>query len=114
VLNDLVVVVGLLQHLGLLGLRRPQPVVPAGAAGHEAKLIRVLKATVKGPWRGSQRPAYQRPPTTKDIRRQRATAPIFIRERAPPQGGTEAYQPYSRDPFMLEAHDTNSSAVGWQ
>jgi len=55
-------------------------------------LIRVLKATVKGPQRGSQHPAYQRPPTTKDIRRQRATSPIFTQERAPPQGGTEAYQ----------------------
>jgi hypothetical protein len=46
---------------------------------------------VKGPQRGSQHPAYQRPPTTKDIRRQRATTPIFIQERAP-QGGTKAYQ----------------------
>jgi hypothetical protein len=89
-------------------------VVPAGAAGHEANLIRVLKATVTGPWRGSQRPAYQRPPTTKEIRRQRATAPIFIRERAPPHGGTEAYQAYSRDAFMLEERGTASSAIEWQ
>jgi hypothetical protein len=66
--------------------------LPAGAAGREANLIRVLEATVKGPRRGSQHPAYQRPPVTKDIRRQRATSPIFIRERAPPQGGTKAYQ----------------------
>src|SRR4029453_10118050 len=59
---------------------------PAGAAGQQANLIRVLKATVKGPQRGSQHPAYQRPPTTKDIRRQRATTPIFTQERAPPAG----------------------------
>ena len=52
-----------------------------------------------GPRRGSQHPAYQRPPTTKEIRRQRATTPIFIRERAPPQGGTKAYQAHSRDAF---------------
>jgi hypothetical protein len=51
---------------------------------------------------------------TKEIRRQRATTPIFIRERAPPQRGTEAYQAYSRDAFMLEERDTASSAVGWQ
>jgi hypothetical protein len=56
---------------------------------------------VKGPQRGSQHPAYQRPPTTKDIRRQRATAPIFTQERAPLQGGIAAYQAYSRDAFML-------------
>ena len=47
---------------------------------------------MKGPQRGSQHPAYQRPPTTKDFRRQRATTPIFTQERAPLQGGTEAYQ----------------------
>jgi hypothetical protein len=46
----------------------------------------------EGPRRGSQHPAYQRPLTTKEIRRQRATTPIFIRERAPPQRGTAAYQ----------------------
>jgi hypothetical protein len=51
---------------------------------------------------------------TKEIRRQRATTPIFIRERAPPQRGTEAYQAYSRDAFMLEERDTARSAVGWQ
>jgi hypothetical protein len=66
--------------------------LPAGAAGQQANLIRVLKATAKGPQRGSQHPAYQRPPTTKEIRRQRATSPIFIQERAPLQGGTEADQ----------------------
>jgi hypothetical protein len=77
-------------------------------------LIRVLKATVKGPRRGSQHPAYQRPPTTKEIRRQRATTPIFIRERAPPQGGTKAYQAYSRDAFMLEERGTARSVAGWQ
>jgi hypothetical protein len=88
-------------------------VVPAGAAGQQTNLIRVLKATVKGPQRGSQRPAYQRPPTTKEIRRQRATAPIFIREWAPPQGGTEAYQAYSRDAFkQQERYATRSAATG--
>src|SRR5215208_5197945 len=40
----------------------------------------------EGPTGGSRRPAYQRPPTTKDIRRQRATIPIFTQERAPPAG----------------------------
>jgi hypothetical protein len=40
----------------------------------------------EGPTGGSQHPAYQRPPTTKDIRRQRATTPIFTQERAPPAG----------------------------
>jgi hypothetical protein len=40
----------------------------------------------EGPRRSSQHPAYQRPPTTKDIRRQRATTPIFTQERAPPIG----------------------------
>jgi hypothetical protein len=84
--------VRLLQHPGLPALRRPNRWLPAGAAGREANLIRVLKATAKGPQRGSQHPAYQRPPTTKEIRRQRATSPIFTQERAPPQGGTEAYQ----------------------
>ena len=91
-LDDLGGLLRLLQHPGLPALRRRNGWLPAGAAGRQANLIRVLKATVKGPRRGSQHPAYQRPPTTKDIRRQRATTPIFIRERAPPQGGTEAYQ----------------------
>src|SRR5215218_9048085 len=40
----------------------------------------------EGPRRGSQHPAYQRPPATKDIRRQRATTLIFTQERAPPAG----------------------------
>src|SRR5215208_5411756 len=40
----------------------------------------------EGPTGGSRRPAYQRPPTTKDIRRQRATIPIFTQDRAPPAG----------------------------
>src|SRR4030095_3717783 len=35
--------------------------LPAGAAGLKANLIRALTATVKGPRRGSQHPAYQRP-----------------------------------------------------
>jgi hypothetical protein len=64
---------------------------------------------VKGPRRGSQHPAYQRPLTTKEIRRQRATSPIFIRERAP-QGGTKAYQAHSRDAFMLLERGTDSSS----
>jgi hypothetical protein len=46
---------------------------------------------------------------TKEIRRQRATTPIFIRERAPPQRGTEAYQAYSRDAFMQVERGTASS-----
>jgi hypothetical protein len=40
----------------------------------------------EGPRRGSQHPAYQRPLATKDIRRRRATTPIFTQERAPPAG----------------------------
>src|SRR5918912_1283922 len=68
----------------------------------------------EGPKRSSQHPAYQRPPTTKEIRRQRATAPIFIRERAPPQGGIEAYQAHSRDPFMLQGRETASSSVEYE
>jgi hypothetical protein len=48
-LDDLIVVVGLLQHPGLPGFRRPNRWLPAGAAGQQADLIRVLEATVKGP-----------------------------------------------------------------
>jgi hypothetical protein len=48
-LDDLLGLLRLLQHPGLPGLRRPNGRLPAGAAGREANLIRVLKATVKGP-----------------------------------------------------------------
>jgi len=54
-------------------------------------LIRVLKATVKAQAR-LPAPGLSTASTTKDIRRQRATTPIFTQERAPPQGGTKAYQ----------------------
>jgi hypothetical protein len=54
-------------------------------------LIRVLKATVKAQAR-LPAPGLSTASTTKDIRRQRATTPISTQERAPPQGGTKAYQ----------------------
>jgi hypothetical protein len=40
-------------------------------------LIRVLEATPKGPWRGSQRPMSYGLTVTKQERRQRATTTIF-------------------------------------
>ena len=46
----------------------------------------MLKATLKGPWRGSQRPTRRRPHKAKELRRQRATSPIFSPERAARQG----------------------------
>jgi transposase len=51
-----------------------------------AKLIRVLKATLKGPQRSSQRPTKTRPhrPRTYDVSGQ--PGPIFNPERASPQG----------------------------
>src|SRR4029450_4551994 len=61
--DELLAVVRLLQHPALLpvGLRPARP--PAGAARQGRKLIRVLKATLKGPRRGSQRPTKRRPHT---------------------------------------------------
>src|SRR3954449_3535903 len=48
-LDDLLVVVCLLQHVRLLPSRTGPGGLAAGAAGREAKLVRVLEATVKGP-----------------------------------------------------------------
>lgn len=45
-------------------------------------LIRVLEATVNSPQHDSQRPTNNRSPTAKELRRQRATTPIFHPERA--------------------------------
>ena len=50
------------------------------------KLIRVHKATMKGPQRGSQHPTNARPRLTIDTRRLRATSTIFSRERAARKG----------------------------
>src|SRR5512133_3375399 len=59
-------------------------------------LIRVLKATLKGPQRGSQRPTSLRPQTTKDIRRQRATTPDFHPRMGLPAGRSETSLDISR------------------
>jgi hypothetical protein len=49
-LDDLLGVVGLLQHpASSAPVVRQRCWLPTGAQGHDAKLIRVLKATVKGP-----------------------------------------------------------------
>jgi hypothetical protein len=61
----------------------------------------------EGPRRGSQHPAYQRPPTTKDIRRQRATAPIFIQERAPPTGRHRGLSGIFADRFIQRGTATH-------
>jgi len=53
--DELLGVVGLLQHPASLPVWST-PRLPAGAAMDRWKLIRVLKATLKGPQRGSQRP----------------------------------------------------------
>src|ERR671910_2366836 len=97
-LDDLIVVVCLLQHPGLLG-SDDRKVVARRSRRATGRSDPRARGDSEGPTGGSQHPAYQRPPTTKEIRRQRATTPIFIRERAPPQRGTAAYQAYSRDAF---------------
>jgi hypothetical protein len=67
---------------------RPSPGrSPVGTARQDAKLNRVLEATRKGPQRGSQRPTSPRPPTTKKLRRQRATGPPFSARNGPPRQG---------------------------
>jgi hypothetical protein len=53
-----------------------------------ANLIRVLEATLKGPWRSSQRPTNKRPHGVIEQRRLRAATPIFSPERAARQGRT--------------------------
>src|ERR671911_852592 len=90
-LDDLIVVVCLLQHPGLLG-SDDRKVVARRSRRATGRSDPRARGDSEGPTGGSQHPAYQRPPTTKEIRRQRATTPIFIRERAPPQRGTAAYQ----------------------
>jgi hypothetical protein len=60
--------------------------VARGSHRDVRNLIRVLKATPKGPWRDSQRPTRRRPRRARQQRRQRATRPIFSPERAARQG----------------------------
>ena len=94
----------LLQHPGLPVLRRPNRWLPAGAAGREANLTRVLEATVKGPQRGSQHPAYQRlrRPWTSDVSRQ---PPQFSPGNGRlPQSGTAAYQGSPRGLVSAGSH----------
>jgi hypothetical protein len=88
--------------------------LPAGAAGRKANLIRVLKATVKGPGAA---------PSTRLINGLRRPRTSGVSGQPPrfspwngrlPKGGTAAYQAHSRDAFMLEERDTGSSAVGWK
>ena len=52
----------------------------------QAKLVRVLKATLKGPRRSSQRPSNPRPQTNHRATASAGTHPIFSPERAAHQG----------------------------
>ena len=56
-LDELLGVLGLLQHPASLLANPTTARLPAGATRDKRNLIRVLKATVTGPRRGSQRPA---------------------------------------------------------
>src|SRR5215216_4202989 len=87
--------------------------LPAGAAGRQANLIRVLKATVKGPRAapGARLINGLRRPRTSDVSGQPSR--FSPRNGRHPQGGTAAYQAYSRDAFMLVERDRASLAVGW-
>src|SRR5215217_8450197 len=75
--------------------------LPAGAAGRKANLIRVLKATVKGPGAAPSTRLINglRRPRTSGVSGQ----PLRFSPRNGrlPQGGTAAYQAYSRDAFLL-------------
>src|SRR5215212_9374234 len=87
---------------------------PAGAAGQKANLIRVLKATMKGPGAAPSTRlinGLQRPRTSSVSGQPPQFSP---RNGRLPQGGIAAYQAYSRDAFVLEERDTTSSAVGGQ
>ena len=65
-------------------------------------LIRVLEATLKGPWRGSQRPTVYGLTATKQERRQRATTTIFN-----PDG------PPRREDQRLSCHHWDATARAW-
>src|SRR4030095_12015559 len=60
-LNELLGVLGLLQHPASLLADPTTARLPAGATRDKRNLIRVLKATLTGPQRGSQGPAVYRP-----------------------------------------------------
>jgi hypothetical protein len=84
--DDLLGVVGLLQH--------PVPFLPqmatatATRGSHKTgrKLVHVLKATLKGPQRGSQRPTNPRPHQDQGATTSAGDQPDFTPERASPQG----------------------------
>src|SRR5215213_4747356 len=83
--------------------------LPAGAAGRQANLIRVLEATVKGPGAAPSTRLINglRRPRTSGVSGQ---PPQFSpRNGRLPQDGTAAYQAYSRDAFMLVERGTTSS-----
>jgi hypothetical protein len=116
-LDELLGVVGLLQHPASLRADGSTARLPAGAARDRRNLIRVLKATVTDPQRGSQRPAVSRPPPITDLRRQRATSPIFTRDRRPSTGtrallgGCQEPPPPGR-PGRCQVADPSGAASG--
>jgi hypothetical protein len=59
---------------------------PAGAARQGRKLIRVLKATLKGPRRGSQRPTKTRPHTGQGATTSAGDQARFSPQNGPPTG----------------------------
>src|SRR4029453_9017848 len=115
-LDDLVAVACLLQHPALL---RPTTNgrLPAGAAGRKANLIRVLKATVKGPGAApSTRLINGLPrPRTSGVSGQ---PPRFSsRNGRHPQGGIAAYQRWTAErcaipPFRWSRDSVSPTRVG--
>jgi hypothetical protein len=91
-LDDLLDLLGLLQHPGPPWAPTSNGRLPAGAAGQQANLIRVLKATVKGPGATPSTRlinGLRRPRTSGVSGQPRRFSP---RNGRLPQGGTAAYQ----------------------
>jgi hypothetical protein len=62
---------------------------PAGAARQGRKLIRVLKATLKGPWRGAQRPTKRRSHTDQGATTSASDHARFSPRNGPPAQGDQ-------------------------
>jgi hypothetical protein len=86
-LDDLLAVLGVLQHhrssCPMPATRRP----PAGAARQTANLVRVLEATLKGPQRSSQRPTNPRPHTDQGATASAGDQHRFSARNGPPDRG---------------------------
>src|SRR5450755_5079047 len=76
-----------------------------GSSREDKSRTHVLKATLRGPWRNSQRQTVKRPPPrAKTVRRRRATTPIFTPAGRPRQGTFLTVKPSAKPTLVRTQH----------